>query len=157
MRLNLLSKAAVSLAIVTSLSSCTKQRIYDFGVENKHDDWTVLATIDDTEQKLVFDFKGKQEEVHAGVFFSFYFAFDNAAGERETISNKDDLTKQFEYKLNDGTEIEFDENGQYEFHTSKTINVWYNYADRKVKNAITERKFNCDFGLGHYEPYGSRK
>ena len=142
-----ISLGLATLSLIASLSACTKQRIYLFDEENVHYDWTVLATNDSANERFVLDIKKNNEKSKSSFGFFFIFRYGNA----QFIKNTDD-TRQLVYRLYDGEEIQFDEDGFYYFDTSNYINVFYTYADQEVKQAIADKDYDIQFGCGSYHP-----
>ena len=152
MKRSLFKNVIIPLTVVASLVSCTREKACNFEVENKYGDWTILATLDDYNEKIFLRFDTKEEGASTPFNFYFSFSYSNKKGEQEIITNQNDMVMQFVYRLSDGTEIQFDENGYYSFSTSTKINVWYTYADKDIKDAINARQFNVHFGAGWYVP-----
>ena len=136
-----------SISMLASLSACTKQRIYYLGEENVHGDWTVVANIDEENERFVLDFKPNKSKPSTYTFF-FILSYGK---EHNAIKNTDG-TRELVYRLYDGEEITFDEGGSYFFTERTYINVFYTYAGQEVKQSIKDKDYNLQFGCGHYEP-----
>ena len=152
MKHSLFKKAAVSLSIIASLTACAKEKAHNFEEEHKYGEWTIFVTLDDYNEKILIKFETKEEGAVVPFKFYYSFSYTNKKGAEEIITNQNDMVMQFVYRLSDGTAIEFDEEGFYSFSTDTKINIWYNYADRDIKEAIKARNFQINFGAGTYVP-----
>ena len=132
----------LSIPFIAVLTACkpTQVRLYNLGETYQFNDCTVSASLDKANERFVLDFKTNKKD--AWYDFSFRFC---ANGNDIMINNKDELNT-FVYRLSDGEEITFNDDGYYVFHSDTTINVFYTYASQVIKEAIDNKTYNITFG-----------
>ncbi len=131
----------LSMVLFTGCSGCeTPQSVYFIGEEYTFETIKVKLENDEAKEQFVlyYEVLVQDESTH-------YFSF--------TIINNTERLKNsnhFSYKDNLESEINFNENGYYEFNNSKTFYISYKEAKEEVKHLIKDKICSIELPMGTF-------
>lgn len=127
-----------TLAFIGCINS--PQVVYHIGERYSFIDGDVLVTLDETEEKFVFEYTDKDPS--ASLYFDVSFTYHTVT----TLKN----SPEFDYTDRDGNILVFDENGHYVCDGDQILYVSYKNASDEIKAAISKGEFNISFGFGPF-------
>ncbi len=133
------------LCSMLMLAGCTDnqtpQTVYSIGEEYTIETIKFKIENEESQERFILHYDILETQESSTHYFSFILHIDT-----NLLKN----SNEFEYTDNLNSSIEFDENGYYEFSTSRIFYISYKNASEDIKSNIKNKTCNIELPIGTF-------